>query len=93
MIWRKTRDLVLQDSETGLPIFFWFVTDGFLVLALILALISEPTLNRIVGLGATAAAVALLLAFVIITDDPYEGETSVNPSPIRKVLVLNDRRQ
>ena len=89
----EARELVLQDAQTELPVFFWIVTYGFLVLAFALALLAEPTLSRTVGLGATAAGVALLLAFVIIVDQPYKGETSVSPSPIQKTLVLNSRRQ
>lgn len=89
----ETREMILQDAETGLPVFFWFVTNGFLLLALALALICEPTLNRVVGLGASAAGVGLLLAFVIIIDQPYKGETSATPAPIQKTLVLNDRRR
>jgi hypothetical protein len=88
----EVRELVLQDAETALPEFFWYVTDGFLVLAFMLSLTCVPTLNRAVGLGASAAAVALLLAFVIITDHPYRGETSVKTAPIQRILVLNDRR-
>jgi hypothetical protein len=89
----ESRDLVLQDAETELPLFFWIVTDGFLALAFALALLADNTLGRAVGLGAAAAGVALLLAFVIIVDQPYRGETSVSPSPIMKALVLNSRRQ
>jgi hypothetical protein len=89
----ETREMVLQDAETALPIFFWFVTGGFLALALALALMSDPALSRIVGLGASAAGVGLLLAFVIIIDEPYKGGTSVTPLAIKKALILNDRRQ
>ena len=88
----ETRELVLQDAQTELPLFFWIVTYGFLILAFALALLAEPTLGRTVGLGATAAGVALLLAFVIIVDQPYKGETSVSAAPIQKTLVLNARR-
>jgi hypothetical protein len=89
----ETREMVLQDAETALPAFFWWVTNGFLVLALALAVLCDPTLNRAVGLGASAAAIGLLLAFVIIIDEPYQGETSVTPLAIQRTLILNDRRQ
>jgi hypothetical protein len=35
----------------------------------------------------------LLLAFVIIVDIPFEGETSVSPRPLQKALMLNAKRQ
>jgi hypothetical protein len=52
-----------------------------------------PTLGRTVAIGASAAAIALLLAFVIIVDMPFEGDTSVSPRPLQKALSINAQRQ
>jgi hypothetical protein len=88
----EARELVLQDAELELPLFFWIVTGGFMLLAMILGLMTEAKLSRAVGLGGTAAGVGLLLAFVMIVDQPFKGETSVTPAQIQKTLNLNARR-
>jgi hypothetical protein len=86
------REEVLADSDYGLPKFFWITTCGLLIVGLVLASLTESSLTRTVGVGAPAAGVALLLAFVIIVDLPFEGETSVSPSPIQKALLINSHR-
>ena len=88
----EVRELVIQDSSTSLPPFFWAVTVGFLMLAFFLGVLTRAALGRAVGLGGAAAGVALLLAFVIIVDEPFKGETSVSPAAIQKALNLNARR-
>jgi hypothetical protein len=86
------REAIVSDSTLHLPEFFWITTVCLLVLALALAALTAPTLNRTVGVGAAAAAVGLLLAFVIIVDLPFEGETSVTPRAIEKALATNAKR-
>jgi hypothetical protein len=54
--------------------------------------LTADSLGRMVGVGAPAAAVALLLAFVIIVDVPFEGETSVTPHAIQNALARNAHR-
>jgi hypothetical protein len=86
------REEILADSEIGLPEFFWITALGLLILGLVLAGLTASNLGRTVGVGAPAAGVALLLAFVIIVDLPFEGESSVGPGPIKKTLAINARR-
>ena len=86
------REQRLADADSDLPIFFWVTAGGLLGVALVLGLMADATLAVTVTLGATAAAVALVLAFVIIVDQPFEGETSVTPKEIAKALALNARR-
>jgi hypothetical protein len=86
------REAVVSDSDLHLPEFFWITTFCLLGLAFALALLTANSLNRTVGVGAAAAAVGLLLAFVIIVDLPFEGETSVTPRAIEKALLVNARR-
>jgi hypothetical protein len=86
------REEVVTYSEYGLPKFFWITASSLLVLSIALASLMESSLSRTVAVGAPAAAVALLLAFVIITDLPFEGEISVNPSAIQKALAMNAQR-
>ena len=87
----KREDLI-HDSELSLPGFFWVVTGSFLAVALVLGGLTNPTWTRVAGLGGTAAGVALLLAFVIIVDHPFRGETSVSSADIASALALNARR-
>lgn len=87
------REEVLSASAAGLPNFFWITISGLLLIALALAFLTESSLTRTVGVGAPTAAIALLLAFVIIIDLPFEGETSVTPDAIQKALVVNSHRK
>ena len=86
------REQRLAESESELPNFFWITTSGLMAVAFGLGLIAEASLATTVSLGATTAAVALVMSFVIIVDLPFEGETSVKPKEIVKVLDLNARR-
>jgi hypothetical protein len=86
------RDEVLADSDYGLPKFFWITTVCLLALGVVLGAATTSSLSRTVGVGAPAAAVALLLAFVIIVDLPFEGETSVTPRAIQNALAANAHR-
>lgn len=86
------REQRLAESGSDLPAFFWITTAGLLAIGLGLALLAPATVGGTVGLGATSAAVALLMAFVIIVDQPFEGDTSVTPKEIVKALQLNARR-
>ena len=86
------REQRLAESESDLPEFFWVTTAGLMAVAFVLALLADASLATTVSLGATTAAVALVMSFVIIVDQPFEGETSVKPKEIVKALDLNARR-
>jgi hypothetical protein len=86
------REELLTDSELGLPKFFWVTALGLLILGFVLASLTTSSLSRTVGVGAPAAGVALLLAFVIIVDLPFEGETSIGPDAIKKTLTIDAHR-
>jgi len=83
---------VEEAAEAQLPEFFWITTTGLLALGVILGLLTQNSLGRTVGLGTTSAAVALLLAFVVIVDRPFEGQTSIGPGAIVKAMALNLKR-
>jgi len=87
------REQTIADSDYALPEFFWVTTTGLLVVAFVLAGLTSCELGRTVGVGAPAAAVALLLAFVMIVDLPFEGQTSVSPRAIQAALTINAHRQ
>jgi hypothetical protein len=78
---------------SGLPAFFWYTILGLIAVAFCLATFTIPTLGRTVAVGSAAAAISLLLAFVIIVDVPFEGETSVSARPLQKALAINALRQ
>ena len=79
-------------SDEDLPSFFWITSGGLLVVALGLGTMASDSLASSVTLGAAAVAVALVLSFVVIVDQPFEGETSVSPKEIVKALLLNENR-
>lgn len=86
------REEILTQSDLALPSFFWVTACALLILGIVLACLTDSSLGRTVGVGAPAAAVALLLAFVVIVDKPFEGETSVKPTAIERALAINARR-
>jgi hypothetical protein len=81
-----------DDDDLALPDFFWITIAALLTLGWGMALLCEPSFNRTIGLGASAATVALLLGFVMIVDKPFEGETSVSPKSIERALYANAHR-
>ena len=86
------REEILTESDLALPNFFWVTTSALLILGVVLATLTESSLSKTVGVAAPAAAVALLLGFVIIVDQPFEGETSVKPDAIQRALVISSHR-
>jgi hypothetical protein len=79
-------------QESGLPAYFWITISSLLGLCFGLACLSDTNVERTVGLGAEAAAIGLMLAFLIIVDEPFEGQTSVSPNPIKVALQVNQTR-
>ena len=88
----ELREEVIGASDTALPSFFWVTAAGLLLIGLCLAALTSTNLKQMVGVAATASAVALLLVFVIIVDRPFEGQTSVAPTAIVKALYRNSHR-
>ena len=86
------REHIIEESDTALPDFFWITVGGLLLIAFALALFTHATLPRRAGIAATSGAVALLLAFVIIIDIPFEGETSVSARPLESAIAVAERR-
>jgi hypothetical protein len=86
------REAILADASIRLPEFFWITSVGLLLVALLLGVMMKSTTTRIVSVGATSAAVALLLGFVVIVDEPFAGDTSVSSKPITTAIALNQRR-
>ena len=87
------RTEIANAADAELPSFFWIATGGLLGIGVILGALADASLARTVGMGATSAAVALLLAFVVIIDRPFEGETAVGPDAIQKAIAVSARRQ
>ena len=88
----EQREQVIEASDVSLPSFFWVTALALLGLSLLLAAFTSTELKQSVGVAASAAAIGLLLAFVVIIDRPFEGETSVSSMPISKALDRNSRR-
>ncbi len=88
----ETREVVIASADTALSGIFWIMSGGLLVIGIGLASLTDLTLPRTLTVGATATAVALLFAFVVVTDRPFVGDDAVSPAPIGKILALNARR-
>ena len=86
------REQRIAESDADLPSFFWITAVGLLAVAFVLGLLAADNLATSVSLGAAAAAVALIFAFVAIVDQPFEGDTSVKPKEILRALAPDARR-
>ena len=87
------REQLIVDSELKLPDIFWTMIGCLFVAAFGIATFTSDVFSRRIGLAATSGAVALLLAFVIIVDVPFEGETGVSPRPIQSALLVDAQRK
>ena len=86
------RESILAEETLELPPLFWITTLSLLAIALALAGLTRASQPRIVSLAATSGAVALLLAFVAVVDQPFSGQTSVSPQGILTAADLNKHR-
>jgi hypothetical protein len=87
------RDAIIDAASAQLAVFFWIVSCSFLVLGLVLGCLTEASISRATALSGTAAGIGLLMSFVAIVDQPFQGETSVKPTPIAGALVLDSNRR
>jgi len=86
------RESILAEETLELPPLFWITTLSLLAIALALAGLTRASQPRVVSLAATSGAVALLLAFVAVVDQPFSGQTSVSPQGILTAADLNKHR-
>lgn len=89
------RELTIEESDPtafSLGAFYWIAISAFCGIGFFLALFARPSLASVATLGAATSAVALMLAMLIIVDQPFQGETSVSPSPLEKAQLLDSRR-
>jgi hypothetical protein len=86
------RESILAEETLELPPLFWITTLSLLTIALALAELTRASQPRVVSLAATSGAVALLLAFVAVVDQPFSGQTSVSPQGILTAADLNKHR-
>jgi hypothetical protein len=80
---RQTR---LESATRTVPSIFWWLIGVFLLGAMVLngrhpidrASISLITLHM--------AAIGLVIAFIVVMDEPFRGESSIHPTPILHAL-------
>ena len=87
------REQLIVDSELALPNIFWTMIGCLFIAAFGICMFTNDVFSRRIGLAATSGAVALLLAFVIIVDVPFEGETAVSAKPIQSALLVDAQRK
>jgi len=80
---------LLAAARIKLPLAFWETIFFLILILLVLASFSEGTFapGRAIALSCQGFAVALLVAFVFIFDQPFKGQTSVSPEPIVKAIA------
>jgi hypothetical protein len=82
----ESRENRLAETDLGLPPIFWQVIVFLMVLLVGFAAFVEPHRGRAMSLGGLGIGLALLITLVFIFDQPFLGDVSVTPDPIKKVL-------
>jgi ABC-type multidrug transport system fused ATPase/permease subunit len=88
-----SRETLIDEAGNQLPDLFWVMAASFVLLGFVLGTMAEASVLRALSLGSTAAAIGVLLSFVLIMDQPFKGSSSVEPTAIEKILVLNSQRK
>ncbi len=88
-----SRETLIDEASNQLPGLFWLMAGSFVLLGFALGTMAEASLLRGLSLSSTAAAIGVLLAFVLIMDQPFKGSSSVEPTAIEKILLLNSQRK
>jgi hypothetical protein len=84
----ESRGERLNAADLALPPIFWEVIAFLMVLLIGFAAFVEPQHGHAVSLAGVGVGLALLIALVVIFDQPFRGHASVNPGPIVKTLAV-----
>ena len=87
-----SREQRISAADLRLPSEFWVMALLLGLLLLALSLVIEPVTHHTVSITAQGFALALLAALVFCSDRPFEGDISVSPVPIAKVLAIMKAR-
>ena len=82
----ESRQGRLEATDLGLPPIFWGAIGFLMVLLVIYSAFVEP--RRAISLGGVGAGLALLISLVFIFDQPFLGQVSATPDPVKRMLEV-----
>ncbi len=76
----------LESATKSVPDVFWWIIFAFLIGAMVMN--GRHSIDAASGtlVGQHMAAIGLVLALILVMDQPFRGETSVSPRPIARAL-------
>lgn len=77
----------LNSLSVGLPGIYWIVILFTIAMLLFVSSTIEQTRFRTIALACQTAVVGAFLGFVFIMDQPYKGQTAVDPEAIVRVIA------
>jgi hypothetical protein len=86
------REARLAAAEFGLLPLYWWVMTGLFVILLVLSAFTTATIDKTLANCGMICAVSILLTLVLTYEDPFAGDISVEPTALRRVLVIMNER-
>jgi hypothetical protein len=83
----------LAAAGLRLPSTFWYLALVLIVTTVGLSTMIDPLAHHTIGIAAQGFAIALLAALVFITDTPFMGDTSVQPTAFEKAMAQIKARE
>ncbi|MCP8940764.1 DUF4239 domain-containing protein [Alsobacter sp. SYSU M60028] len=82
----EQRQSRLESATRSVPKSFWWLIGLFLIGAMVLNGRHRLNVASASLIGLHMAAIGLVMAFILVMDEPFRGESSVSPHPIARAL-------
>lgn len=86
------REARIAAAEFGLLPLYWWVMMGLFAILLVLAAFTTATIDKTLANCGMICAVSILLTLVLVYEDPFAGDITVEPTALKRVLVLMNER-
>ena len=88
----EARDSRLNAVTVSLSASFWQVVAFAVIILLFVSSAIERTRFRAIVLGCQMAVLGSLIGFVFIVDQPFKGNSAVDPQPLKQAIALMEAR-
>jgi hypothetical protein len=88
----ESRETRVDRSDKRLPSLFWVVIFICLSTLILVNTLFLPSSNFFFGLTILPIAFGGLISLLVITDQPFKGQTSITPVALKKVLAAIQTR-
>ncbi len=88
----ESRETRIDRSDKRLPSLFWVVIFMCLSTLILVNTLFLPSSNFFFGLTILPIAFGGLISLLVITDQPFKGQTSINPTALKKVYAAIQTR-